>query len=173
MLELSIRGLYDESPACLALRFREVIDRSISAEIDGSFSSAGFHFLFPCTFLGYDLLRFSEELTHAHRHLDGIARLTTFDERINICIGPRYPARHEFVLGARLARPSLMDVPDIGLLQTHFSAGLQIVFSGIIIDQSHLPHIAASIRSFLREQNVNVKSPWERDQAENGEVAAG
>ena len=161
-MDLSIQCEYEDRPAEVRIRFAEVHGREVYGTIRIAVPGHSLDLSVPCIFLGCDIVRWVDDLLTVQAALQGNARLCNSGETIDLLFAVINRGRGRIVLGGRVELPSWTEIQDLGLFPTNFTpAGVLIHFAGFQLDQSYLPEMINTIRSFLNERSPDMSSPWD------------
>jgi len=153
--KISIKCEYENLPAIFAINIVGIEENAVQSRI--VISTYIWEFQSYCYFLGYDILKFINELEKIYKYLDGKANLINFSEEIIIHFEVFEKGSGRIIIGGQIYCPVLLEYVYPSLPNTE----IKFTFSGLITDQSYLPEFIQALKDFLIETGISVQSPWE------------
>lgn len=148
-----------DRPAHVSLRLSAQDSDKVTGTI--GFSVGGCSASLDCRLLGYDIKQFITELRTLHKSLAGTARLSSFDELVDLRLGVVDVGKGSIRVDARMRLPTDCNSIACPLASGAFGSAIEIVFAGLRTDQSYLPQMIRELEVFVEESGLSTVSPWD------------
>lgn len=107
---------------------------------------------------GFDLERFAAQIEELHHTFDGEASFCNAEGSIHIKMVMAKQSRGRLALGGKI---EFLHFPEPALLCVGFrdKPGGDLVFDGLITEQSRLPDLIRDIRRFVQDEGISTMNP--------------
>jgi hypothetical protein len=157
-MDLRLQGGYENDFAAMEISLTAVSGAQVTGHVSLSIPGRTLEIRCPCSFLGCDLVRFTEELQRVHDAVSGTARFINSSETTVLYFD--YFKRGQVFVRLCLTMPACIEERGTSPGIEETPPGIQVSFAGLCIDQTYIPEILAGVRKFIHDQALDISSPW-------------